>query len=303
MLDSLDLVQGGGGSFSIDHGGDDLIALGHCLVIGNLILSGLFRFPGRYGVVFLEQLGQEIVGHTGGQLGNRINAVDTTGTLGEVSLAVGEADRPLSTAHFHKAAQVHNLPHGVLGGTLGLDAELGIVAVLFLDGVEHDNDVLIQNIDDVIEEPLELLAQPTVALEGQAAITLAVLGLDALAVLTHDGQQLAAGINDDGLEVGEVLFYHLQLGFVTADAQVLAELLVVTGLGDACRQVEHFAVDTLSGKVDVDVKGLGGGQRQGGLADAGEAGNQDADFLIRKSQAFGFYDHRVVSPFSYKPFL
>ena len=143
----------------------------------------------------------------------------------------------------------------------------------------------------MVQEPLELLAQPAVALEAQASVPLAVLGFDLLAVLAHDGQQFAAGVDDDGLEGGEVLPDDVHFEVRGPQAQVLPELLIVPGLGDAGGHVQHVPVDALGGEIHVDVQRLGRGEGQGGLADAGVSGNQHADLLIREGEGFRFDNH------------
>lgn len=142
--------------------------------------------------------------------------------------------------------------------------------------------MLVQNVDAVVKEPLELLAQPAIAFQRQGAVPLAVLRLNLLSVLAHDGQQLAAGVDDDGFIGAEVLPDNVQLHVRASDTQVLPQLIVITGLGDAGGHVQHIPVDALSRQVHVDVERTGRGQRKGGFPDAGITGNQHTDFLVRK---------------------
>lgn len=95
---------------------------------------------GGLAVVLLKQLGQEVVRATGAEGGNLIDTVDAAGALGKIFLTVGETNGAVVAVHFHEAAQIHRLPHIVLGLTLDLDAETGVIAVLFLGGMEYDND-------------------------------------------------------------------------------------------------------------------------------------------------------------------
>ena len=106
-----------------------------------------------------------------------MDASDSPGALGKVPLAVGEADGAILAIHLHEAAQVHRLPDVVLGLALDFDAEAGVVAVLFLGGVEHNNDVLLELVEAEVHQADELLAHEAVALEGQRAVPLAVLGI------------------------------------------------------------------------------------------------------------------------------
>ena len=174
--------------------------------------------------------------------------MDAAGALGEIPLTVGEADGAVVAVHLHETAQIHGLPDVVLGLAFNLDAEAGVVAVLFLGGMEHDNDVLFQLVEAVVHQPDELTAYKAIALEGQAAITLTVLGVLLDSPQTHQGNQLASGIEYQRLEVVEVL-----------RLQIVQNLVIAAGL-----DVRHTVarLDTVNAEVTVDVQRAGCGQSQ-----------------------------------------
>ena len=207
--------------------------------------------------------------------------MDATGAFGEILLAVGEANGAVVAVHLHEAAQIHRLPDVVLGLTLDLDAEAGVVAILFLGGVENDHDVLLQLIEAVVHQPNELTTYEAVTFEGQAAITLAVLGVLLDSPQAHQGNQLTGGIKHQRLKVVEVLRF-----------QVVQDLVIAAGL-----DVRHTipGLDAVNAEITVDVQRTGCGQGQSGLADAGVASNQHTDFLCAILNVVGIANHNVYS--------
>ena len=207
--------------------------------------------------------------------------MDAAGALGEIPLTVGEADGAVVAVHLHETAQIHGLPDVVLGLTLDLDAEAGVVAVLFLGGMEYDHDVLFQLVEAVVHQPDELTAYKAIALEGQAAITLTVLGVLLDSPQTHQRNQLASGIEHQRLEVLEVL-----------RLQVIQNFVIAAGL-----DVRHTVarLDTVNAEVAVDVQRAGCGQGQRRLADAGIASNEHPNLLCAVLNVVGIANHNVYS--------
>lgn len=165
------------------------------------------------------------------------------GALGKILLTVGETNGAVVAVHFHEAAQIHRLPHIVLGLALNLDAETGVIAVLFLGGVEDHHDVLLQLVEAVVHQPDELAANKAIALEGQTAVPLTILGVLLDSPQAHQGDKLAGSIEHQRLEVLEVL-----------RLQVIQNLVIAAGL-----DVRHTVarLDTVNAKVAVDVQRAG----------------------------------------------
>ena len=207
--------------------------------------------------------------------------MDAAGALGKIFLTVGETNGAVVAVHFHEAAQIHRLPHIVLGLTLDLDAETGVIAVLFLGGVEDHHDVLLQLIEAVVHQPDELAANKAIALEGQTAVPLTILGVLLDSPQAHQGDKLSGGIEHQRLEVLEVL-----------RLQVIQNLVIAAGL-DVRHTVARF--DTVNAKVAVDVQRAGCGQGQRGLADAGVASNEHPNLLCAVLNVVWIANHNVYS--------
>ena len=265
MLEGLILRHSSVGSVGVDNAGDDGRTLNHRGLVYRLINSVLLDLGSGLGVVLGEQLRQKIVRAGRAERGDLANAGDTARTLGKVTLAVGEADGAVVAVDLHETAQVHRLPNVVLGLALDLDAEAGIVAVLFLGGVEHDDNVLLKLIEAVVHQPDKFLADETVALEGEAAVALAILRVFLDGPQGHQRDQLAAGIENQRVEVLKI-----------DGGEITEDLVVALGLDVRLAVARLDAVDT---EVNVDVQGIGGRQRQSGFSDAGITGDQHADFL------------------------
>ena len=216
---------------------NDLAALLHDLLVGFVLLGICSHLLGGLAVVLLKQLGQEVVRAAGAEGGNLIDTVDAAGALGKIFLTVGETNGAVVAVHFHEAAQIHRLPHIVLGLTLDLDAETGVIAVLFLGGVEDHHDVLLQLVEAVVHQPDELAANKAIALEGQTAVPLTILGVLLDSPQAHQGDKLSGGIEHQRLEVLEVL-----------RLQVIQNLVIAAGL-DVRHTVARF--DTVNAKVAV----------------------------------------------------
>ena len=131
--------------------------------------------------------------------------------------------------------------------------------------MEHDDDVLLQLIEAVVHQPDEFLADKAVAFEGEAAVALAILRVFLDGPQGHQRDQLAAGIENQRVEVLKI-----------DGGEIAEDLVVALGLDVRLAVARLDAVDT---KVNVDVQGIGGGQRQSGFSDAGITGDQHADFL------------------------
>ena len=129
VLDCLVLRHGSVGGAGIGDACDNSRALDHRGLVCRLINSVLLDLGSGLGVVLGEQLRQEVVRAGRAECGDLANAGDAARSLGEVSLAVGEADGAVVAVNLHEAAQVHRLPDIVLGLALDLDAEAGVVAV------------------------------------------------------------------------------------------------------------------------------------------------------------------------------
>ena len=265
MLEGLILRHGSVGSVGVDNAGDDGRTLDHRGLVCRLIDCVLLNLSGGLGVVLGKQLRQEVVRTGRAERGDLANTGDAARTLGKVTLAVGEADGAVVAVDLHKTAQIHRLPNVVLGLTLDLDAEAGIVAVLFLGGVEHDDDILLKLIEAVVHQPDKFFADEAVALEGETAVALAILRVFLDGPQGHEGDQLAAGIENQRVEVLKV-----DRGEITED------FIVALGLDVRLAVARLDAVDT---EVNVDVQGIGSGQRQRGFANAGVSGNQHTDLL------------------------
>ena len=277
MLNGLIFRHGGVGGVGIDNAGDDGRALNHRGLVCRLINSILLDLGSGLGVVLGEQLRQEVVRAGRAECGDLANAGDAARPLGEIPLAVGEADGAVIAVNLHEAAQVHRLPDIVLGLPLDLDAEAGVVAVLFLGGVEHNDDVLLQLIEAVVHQPDELLTDEAIALEREAAVALAILRVFLDSPQGHEGNELAAGIKDEGIEVLKI-----------DGGEIAKDLVVALGLDVRLAVARLDAVDT---EVNVDVQGIGGGQRQSGFPDAGITGDQHADFLRALLDVVRVSDH------------
>ena len=130
VLNGLIFRHGGVGGVGIDNAGDDGRALNHRGLVCRLINSVLLDLGSGLGVVLGEQLRQEVVRAGRAECGDLANAGDAARPLGEIPLAVGEANGAVVAVNLHEAAQVHRLPDIVLGLPLNLDAETGVVAVL-----------------------------------------------------------------------------------------------------------------------------------------------------------------------------
>lgn len=277
VVDGLDFGHGGVGAVGIGDTSDDLLPLGHSRLVGFLLFLVLSHFRGGERVVLGKEPGQEVVGLVRSQLRDLPNTVDAPGALGEVPLTVGEADGAVVALDLHEAAQVHRLPDVVLGLALNLDAEPGIVPVLLLDGMEHHDDVLVQLIEAVVHEALELAADEAIALEGEGAVPLAILDVFLDGPLGHEGNELPAGIEDQRIEVLDV-----------NGGQVLQDFVIALGL-DVGLAVP--GLDAVDAEVHVNVQGAGGREGQGGLADAGVAGNQHTDLLGTLLDFVGVSNH------------
>ena len=175
------------------------------------------------------------------------------------------------------------LPNVVLGLALDLDAQPGVVPVLLLDGVEHHDNVLVQLVEAVVHEALELAADEAIALEGEGTVPLAILDIFLDGPLRHEGNELPAGVKDQRVEVLDV-----------EGGQVLQDLVVALGL-DVGLAVP--GLDAVDAEVHINVQGAGGGEGQGGLADARVAGNQHTDLLGALLDFVGISNH-CSAPFS-----
>ena len=131
--------------------------------------------------------------------------------------------------------------------------------------MEYNDDVLLQLIEAVVHQPDELLTDEAIALEREAAVALAILRVFLDSPQGHEGNELAAGIKDEGIEVLKI------------DGGEVAKDLVVALRLDVRLAVARL--DAVDAEIDVNVQGIGGGQCQSGFSDAGITGDQHADFL------------------------
>ena len=131
--------------------------------------------------------------------------------------------------------------------------------------MEHDDDVLLQLIEAIVHQSDEFLTDEAIAFEGEAAVALAILRVFLDGPQGHEGNELAAGVEDEGIKVLKI-----------DGGEIAKDLVVALGLDVRLAVARLDAVDT---EVNVDVQGIGGGQRQSGFPDAGITGDQHADFL------------------------
>ena len=281
VFDCVERFQRGVRAFRVRDGGNQTAPRVHRgFVLFPLRLVAL-DFRGGLRVIIRKQAREKVVGGVGRQGGDFQNAVDSPRPLGEIAFAVGEANRALIALHFHKAAQIHRLPHVVFRAALHFNAQARVFAVLFLRRVEHHDDVLLQLVEAEVHQSVELPLDDPVSFQGQGTVALSHLGILMDCPEGHQGNQPAARVEHQRVEVPHVL-----------RRQVAENFLVSRGL-DIGLTVAGF--DTVNAEVHVNVERLGRGESQRTLADSGIPGNQHTDFLLSLADVIGASNHSLIS--------
>ena len=143
--------------------------------------------------------------------------------------------------------------------------------------MEHDDDVLLQLIEAVVHQPNELLADEAIALEGETTVALTILRVFLDGPQRHEGNKLATGVKDKGIEVLEV-----------HGSEVAQDFVIALGLDVRLAVARR---DTVNAEVHINVQRVRGGQRQRGLANAGVASNQHTDLLRALLDIVGVSNH------------
>ena len=285
MLDLLERLHGGVGSLGVLHHTDYLVTQVHCLLVGLLLLGILLHLTGSLGIVPIKQFSEKIVGAGGPKSGDPHHTRDPPGALSKVPLTVGEPDGAVVPVDLDEPSQVHGLPNVVFSLPFHLDAEPGVVPVLFFHGVEYNDDVLFQLVKTVIHEADKLFAHEAVAFEGKGAVPHPVLGVLLDGPQRHQGNQFSTGVKYQGVETFQVL-----------RNQVLQNLIVALGLDV---RLAVAGLDAINTEVNIDVQRPGGRQCQGRLANAGITSNQHANFLLSFLDFIGVSYHDALLFYSF----
>ena len=157
--------------------------------------------------------------------------------FGKELLFRSEAGNTAVADHLDIAAEIARSPDNVLCGAFAHEANLNVpILVRLLHGVEDVDQVLVQRVLHVVGEAGELHLDGSEALQRDGAVLLAVdFRIGPHGPVLKEGDERAAGVNDNGLElfhvgglkIGKNLFIGVAedrrfpvLGFHTAHASV-----------------------------------------------------------------------------------